>query len=405
DGRVKWIVDGFTTTDMYPYADHLAIPTGTGGPDYQMNYIRNSVKATVDAFDGTVTLYAWDPTDPVLQTWSRIYPGSLHPISEISSQLMSHLRYPEDLFKIQRFELATYHVSDAASFYSGQDFWTNPVDPTVITTALQPPYYLTLQMPGQEAPTFSLTTTFIPGGNSNRNVLTGFLAVDSETGSVAGAPSADYGKLRLLELPRDTTVLGPGQMQNAFNSNTSAQNVLNLLRQGETDVKSGNLLTLPVGGGLLYVQPVYVQSSKGTQFPLLRKVFVAFGDSVGFADTLDEALDQLFGRQVTPPNPGTTDPGTTSPGTTSPGGTTTTGPTAEALAALHQALADAQAAIIDGQAALATGDFAAYGEAQARLQAALQAAVDAEAIVNGDGAGTSATSGGTVVAPSPGTAG
>ena len=398
DGRVKWIVDGFTTTDMYPYADHLGIPTTTG-PDYQMNYIRNSVKATVDAFDGTVTLYAWDPADPVLKTWSRIYPGSLHPISEISSQLMSHLRYPEDLFKIQRFELATYHVSDAASFYSGQDFWTNPVDPTVITTALQPPYYLTLQMPGQAAPTFSLTTTFIPGGNSNRNVLTGFLAVDSETGSAAGSPSADYGKLRLLELPRDTTVLGPGQMQNAFNSNTSAQNVLNLLRQGETDVKSGNLLTLPVGGGLLYVQPVYVQSSKGTQFPLLRKVFVAFGDSVGFADTLDAALDQLFGRQVTPAAPGTPDPGVTNPGPT------TSDQTAAAVAALHQALADAQSAIVEGQAALAAGDFAAYGTAQAKLRAALQAAVDAEAIVNGDGTGTSATTGGTVVSPSAAPAG
>lgn len=396
DGRVQWIVDGFTTTDMYPYADHLGIPTGNNGPDYQMNYIRNSVKATVDAFDGTVTLYAWDPEDPILRTWERVYPGSLHPVSEVSSELMSHFRYPEDLFRIQRFELATYHVSDAASFYSGQDFWTNPVDPTVGTTALQPPYYLTLQMPGQDAPTFSLTTTFIPGGNSNRNVLTGFLAVNSETGSVAGRPSADFGKLRLLELPRDTTVLGPGQMQNAFNSNTEAQNVLNLLRQGETDVKSGNLLTLPVGGGLLYIQPVYVQSSKGTQFPLLRKVFVAFGDSVGFADTLDEALDQVFGRQQTT-DPGTTDPGTTDPGTTDPGTTdpgTTDPATTAAQEALHRALLDARAAIEDGQEALAAGDFAAYGEAQARLEQALQDAIDAEELVNAEGAAASTTTGG-----------
>ncbi len=376
DGRVVWIVDGFTTTDKYPYADHLGIPTNTG-PDFQMNYIRNSVKATVDAYDGSVTLYAWDPEDPILQTWQRVYPNSLHPMSEISSQLMSHLRYPEDLFRIQRFELATYHVSDAASFYSGQDFWTNPADPTVGTAALQPPYYLTLQMPGQTEPTFSLTATFIPGGNSNRNVLTGFLAVDSEPGSVAGQPSADYGKLRLLELPRDTTVLGPGQMQNAFNSNTEAQNVLNLLRQGSTDVKSGNLLTLPIGGGLLYVQPVYVQSSKGTQFPLLRKVFVAFGDSVGFADTLDEALDQVFGRQAPPTEPGTTDPGTVNPNEPAQ--------VSEARAALRQALLDAQAAIVDGQEALANADFAAYGEAQKRLEQALQAAVDAETKIDADG--------------------
>jgi uncharacterized membrane protein (UPF0182 family) len=214
--------------------------------------------------------------------------------------------------------------------------------------------------------------------------------------------SPDYGKLRLLELPRDTTVMGPGQMQNAFNSNTVAQNVLNLLRQGETDVKSGNLLTLPVGGGLLYVQPVYVQSSKGTQFPLLRKVFVAFGDSVGFADTLNEALDQVFGSQAT--TAGTTTPGTTNPGTTTPG-TTTPGGDPAALAALRSALADAQAAIKDGQAALAAGDFAAYGDAQTRLQAALQAAVDADALLNPDGTGASAASGGSVVVPSGATAG
>ena len=152
-------------------------------------------------------------------------------------------------------------------------------------------------MPGQDVPSFSLTSSFIPQGTSERNVLTGFVAVNSETGNTPGVKDPDYGKLRLLELPRDTTVSGPGQVQNQFRSDTEAQKVLNILRQGETDVINGNLLTLPVGGGLLYVQPVYVKSSSGTQFPLLQKVFVSFGDQVGFADTLSGALDQVFGER------------------------------------------------------------------------------------------------------------
>jgi uncharacterized protein len=374
DGRVVWIVDAFTTSSNYPYADRLEM-TKSDGSTYVLTYVRNSVKATVDAYDGTVTLYAWEPNDPILQTWERVYPGTITPLDQISSELMAHLRYPELLFRIQRLELATYHVTDAASFYSGQDFWQNPKDPTAVASgsgssvALQPPYYLTLEMPDQDEPTFSLTSTFIPGGNTNRNVLTAFLAANSETGNVAGHPNEDYGTLRLLELPRDSTVPGPGQVQNNFNSNPDAQPVLNLLRQGETSVVSGNLLTVPVGGGLLYVQPVYVQSSKGTQFPLLRKVFVAFGDSVGFADTLDDALDQVFGAQTTEPIPPVDQP-------TNPGDTPVV---SEARAALEAALQDAKAAIDDGQAALALGDFAAYGEAQDRLESALNAAIDAEA--------------------------
>lgn len=373
DGRVLWIVDGFTSTNRYPYSDHLTL-TYDDGKETDFNYIRNSVKATVDAYDGTVTLYVWDPEDPILQTWSQVYPGTLTPMSEISSELMAHLRYPELLFEIQRLQLATYHVTDAQSFYSGQDFWRNPEDPTSSSSRLQPPYYLTLQMPGQDEPTFSMMSVFIPGGNTNRNVLTGYLAVNSETGNIAGRPDDDYGTLRLLELPRDSTVPGPGQVQNAFNSDPEAQTVLNLLRQGETNVISGNLLTLPVGGGLLYVQPVYVKSSTGTQYPLLRKVFVAFGDSVGFGDSLEEALDQVFGRStIEPDEPDNPDEPIEPDEPDEPDAV------AEARADLQQALQDAREAIEDSQEALAEGDFAAYGDAQTRLEEAVLAAIDAEA--------------------------
>ncbi|WP_082095961.1 UPF0182 family membrane protein [Demequina flava] len=414
DGEIVWVVDGYTTSDLYPYSapwssSALFASSAVNPLPSQLNYMSNSVKATVNAYDGSVNLYAWDPEDPILQTWSNVFPTAIEPIEDISGDLMSHLRYPEELFQVQRAQLQRYHVTDASAFYSGQDEWATPNDPTAGDSVLQPPYYLTLQMPGQDDPAFSLYTTYIPGGNTDRNILTGYLAADSETGDTPGEVAEDYGTLRLLELPRDTTIPGPGQVQNDFNSNSDAQTTLNLLRQGETDVLNGNLLTLPVGGGLLYVQPVYVQASEGTQIPLLRKVFVSFGEEVGFADTLQEALDQVFGPGAAPEAPdetetitddgeitdeadvdgGDTDTGDTDTGDTDSGDTDTgdTGTDSGTIATddleaaqiqLHESLAAAQQAIEDGEAALAVGDFAAYGEAQADLEQALNDAVAAD---------------------------
>ncbi len=418
DGKVKWIVDGYTTSDAYPYStstplsesitDSLTLARTTGQPlalPQSVNYIRNSVKATVDAFDGTVTLYAWEPEDPVLQAWQKVFPGTVRPLSEMSGDLMSHMRYPEDLFKVQRTLLQKYHVQDAAQFFSGQDFWQTPKDPTASAvggvTPLIPPYYLTLQMPGQDAAAFSLTTLFIPGGTTDRQILTGFLAVDAEAGSEPGVKAEGYGKLRMLAMPRDTTVPGPGQVQTNFNTNTAVSQQLNVLEIGSTEILRGNQLTLPVGGGLLYVQPVYIQSATGTQFPLLRKVLVSFGDSIGFADTLDEALDQVFGGdsgaaagdasdQPTVPEVPSAPVEPTDPGT-SPEPEPTTSPTNEpdppvvppagggdARAELNAALQDAATAMEESQAALQAGDFAAYGAAQQRLQDALERAIAAD---------------------------
>jgi len=394
DGRIVWVVDGYTTTSQYPYSAAVT-PVGifygndsattSGLAPSPLNYIRNSVKATVDAYTGEVTLYAWDPADPILQTWSKIFPASFKPVSDISGALMSHLRYPEDLFATQRFQLQQYHVTDAASFYSGSDFWKVPTDPT-IEGQNQPPYYLTLQMPDQKAPSFSLTGTFIQGGTNPRNILTGYFAVDSETGDTQGKVSDGYGTLRVLELPRDTTIPGPGQVQNNFSTDTDAQTTLNLLRQGDSNVIDGNLLTVPVGGGLLYVQPVYVEAKQGTKVPLLRKVFVAFGEEVGFADTLQGALDQVFGAGASGGDDnGTDDPGTDEPGTDEPGTDEPTSPDQQAAQqALDSALTKAQQAIQDGQDALAIGDFAAYGEAQKRLGAALEDAVAASRRLGGE---------------------
>ncbi|NMR19028.1 UPF0182 family protein [Cellulomonas fimi] len=411
DEKVVWMVDGYTTTDAYPYSKSASLDDVTADSltersttvaqlaPQTANYIRNSVKATVDAYTGEVTLYAWDPEDPLLQAWQKVFPGTLEPISEISGDLMSHIRYPEDLFKVQRELLSTYHVQDAGDFYTNQDFWTTPNDPTQSGSVKQPPYYLTLQMPGQEQPSFSLTSAYIPAGGT-RDVLTGFLAADAEAGNEAGKPAEGYGKLRLLELPRNSTVPGPGQVQNNFDADPDVSTTLNLLAQGNSNVLNGNLLTLPVGGGLLYVQPVYVQSSSGTQIPLLQKVLVAFGDTIGFADTLGEALDQVFGgdsgvevgEETTDTGPIAPDADGQAPGTETPTPAPTTptpapttpadGASPDAAAARQQldaALADANAALQSGQTALAAGDFAAYGEAQTRLREALDRAIAAEA--------------------------
>jgi uncharacterized membrane protein (UPF0182 family) len=379
-GRIQWILDGYTTSAGYPYSRSSILEDATSDSitnpnsnvvalqNQRVNYMRNSVKATVDAYTGEVSLYTWDEEDPVLKTWSKVFPKALKPLSSIQGDLMAHLRYPEDLFKVQRELLQRYHVDDASSFFDQQDFWTVPDDPARTSDQLQPPYYLSLQMPGTNAATFSLTSSFIPAGGT-RNVLTGYMAVDADAGSQTGVKRPGYGQLRLLKLPKDTVVPGPGQVQNNFNTDADVSSQLNILQRGSTTVTRGNLLTLPFGGGLLYVQPVYVRSSGGgTSYPLLQKVLVAFGGKeIGYADTLQEALDQVFGKSSGDDDAG--GGGTTPP---APGGA----PPSAAQQRLDTALDTAGEAIRESDNALKAGDFAAYGKAQDKLQKAVE---DAEA--------------------------
>ena len=369
DGRVLWIIDGYTTSAGYPYSRQTTLSSATSDAlttnstsvtaqgDQNINYIRNSVKATVDAYSGEVVLYQWDEKDPVLKTWSKAFPGSVKPKKAISKQLLEHIRYPEDMFRVQREILSSYHVTTAAAFYGGQDFWRVPRDPSTFgaNAGAQPPYYLTLQMPGEDKPEFALTTPFVPRGG--RENLSAFAVVNSDSG-------ANYGKITVLQLPRSTNVAGPSQVASNFEAKPEVANSLSLLRQGGSDVVLGNLLTLPVGGGLLYVQPVYVRAtSNSAAYPLLQKVLVSFGDQIGFDDTLKGALDQVFGG-----NSGTTGGGSTTDGNT---GVTTN-------SSLANSLASAKKAYADGLAALAKGDFAAYDKAQKRLKSALDAAINAQ---------------------------
>ncbi|MEV8023461.1 UPF0182 family protein [Microbacterium sp. NPDC080220] len=380
DGRVVWIIDGYTLSNNYPYSSIVSLrdaisDTTNTQPRVALddvNYIRNSVKATVDAYDGSVTLYAWDDQDPLLQAWQKIYPSTLKPVSEMSGDLMSHVRYPTDLFKVQRAMLGTYHVDDAQSFIRRDNAWRTPQDP-VTPANLQPPYYLTMQMPGQDQPSFSMFTSFIPAsvGDDERNVLLGYLAVDSNAGSEAGKKGEDYGTLRMLEIGADVSVPGPGQVQNEFRSNASVAREVNLLQQGQSDVLNGNLLTLPVGGGLLYVQPVFVQASSGTQLPQLRKILVSFGKQVAFEDTLQQALDKLFGGDsgATAGDDGTTPTPSATPGATpSPEPTDgTSTPPAGVGDETARLLQEAREVMLARDDAMQKGDWAAYGEQDERL--------------------------------------
>ncbi|TDC75308.1 UPF0182 family protein [Streptomyces hainanensis] len=366
DGRVLWIVDAYTTSNGYPYSSRTTLGdvtetslTETQGDviaqENQVNYIRNSVKATVDAYSGDVELYEWDEQDPVLQTWRSAFPDTVHDRDEISDDLLGHLRYPQDLFKVQRDLLQRYHVESADQFYSGSERWQVPDDPTQQGQSV-PPYYLSMRMPDQDSQVFSLTTTFTPQG---RETLSAYMAVEAD------ARSEDYGTMRVLTLPSNTTVWGPQQVQSRFNSDPDIANEINILQRGDSEVEYGNLLTVPLEGGLLYVEPVYVQGAS-TEYPLLRRVLVTYGEETAFEDTLGEALDQVFGvtesGEEPPPQeePGEGEEPPPDEGEEPP-------PTD---ATLEEAIDEATQAWQESQEAFEAGDWGAYAEAQERLEEA-----------------------------------
>ena len=357
DGRIVWIVDGYTTSNGYPYSERVDLNALTADSvnarqtDRSINYIRNSVKATVDAYDGTVTLYRWDEQDPVLRTWERAFPGTLRPRSEMSDDLLAHVRYPEDLFKIQRELIASYHIGDPAEFFREEDFWAVPLDPSgrrsaaAVATARQdqPPYYLYGKFPGQTEPSFQLTS---PLTARNRPNMAAFVTVSNEPDT--------FGKISVLRLPPNTAIPGPEQRGSTFQTDPNASQQLSLLGQGGSEVVLGNLLTLPVGGTFIYVQPVYVQASGGSKIPEMKRVLVGFGDRVGFAATFEEALDQALsgGGTLTPPGeqPPTTE-------------------TREA--AIARLSAEAQDAFKKAAEAFGRQDYAEYARQQDRLRRAL----------------------------------
>jgi uncharacterized protein len=367
--RIVWILDAYTTTSSYPLSELTSLEDATSTsltdqtsnealPNDQINYMRNSVKAVVDAYDGSVTLYEWDETDPILQTWEKIFPDVVQPKSSISDDLMQHLRYPEDMFKVQREMLTQYHVTDPGTWYEGGERWTVPEDPTVGGVA-QPPYYLSVQMPGESEPHFSLTSVFVPQTREN---LASFMAVNADA---TDSGEGGYGTIEILQLPSETQVPGPSQMANQFNNDEGLSQALLQYKQAGLQVINGNLLTLPVGNGLLYVQPVYTQNASTTgTYPILQYVVASFGDQVGYGKNLDDALAVALTGRLPSEVP------TTEPPEQGGGGNQPSPATGEVADLLEQA----DAAYTEAQAALQNGDLATYQEKVDEMQTLVQQA-------------------------------
>ncbi|ALE74856.1 hypothetical protein AD006_00605 [Pseudonocardia sp. EC080610-09] len=381
DGRIQWIVDGYTTLQDYPYAERVQLgdatsdsrigPGGQQLPNETVSYLRNSVKATVDAYDGTVKLYAFDEQDPVLQTWQKAFPGTVEPRSAITPDLQAHLRYPEDQFKVQRELLTRYHVDNPGEFFSTVSFWDVPSDPTVQgggnggAQDAQPPYYLYAGLPGQDGASFQLTSALV---SLRRQFLASYVSASSDPDT--------YGQITVLQLPNETQTLGPQQVQAQFLGSPEVSQELNLLRQNQTTIDYGNLLTLPVAGGLLYVEPVYIErAGQDSSYPQLARVLVSYGGRVGYDASLSAALDQVFGAGAgagaggAAATPGQPAPQTPAQGAT-PGTPATPGAPNAAQAGAAQEI---RTALNELKAAQQSGDFAKQGEALAELDRAVSA--------------------------------
>jgi uncharacterized membrane protein (UPF0182 family) len=323
-GHMVWMVDGYTTIANYPYSERQSLSDLThtslrkDQKNTQINYIRNSVKATVDAYDGTVHLYQWDSKDPVLKAWMGVFPGLVQPASDMPQTIRDHVRYPQDLFDVQRGLLTQYHITDPVASYNGKGKWAVPSDPFA-PPADQPPYYVLATPPtgSSQKPQFQLTTPMVV---SNATNLAAYMSVDSDSGP-------NYGKITVLQVPTSSNIQGPAQIANVFKSNSTISKDISLLGTGQSEVLHGNLLTLPLGDSFLYVEPLYVQATSGSSsYPTLQRVLVTYGDKIGYGATLAAALkDITSGRdpgssvQVgqtsgnAPPSPATTP---TSPATT-----------------------------------------------------------------------------------------
>jgi uncharacterized membrane protein (UPF0182 family) len=370
NGRLVWMVDAYTTMSNFPYSQQRSLSdlTHTSNTETnkqrntQINYIRNSVKATVDAYDGTVTLYQWDTKDPVLNAWKKIFPGIVHPSSEMPQTIKDHVRYPEDLFDVQRSLLEQYHVDNPVTYYNGSDKWTVPSDPNNPSLGDQPPYYVLAESPNGTNTQFQLTSPMLVNNSTN---MAGFISADS-------SPDA-YGQITVLRVNNGTAVPGPEQVVNNFKTFPTIKNALTLLGNSAID---GNVLTLPIGNTFLFVEPLYVRST----YPTLERILVAYGDKLGFGATLEDALqdlqpghntgESLPGGGSTPSSP-TNSPSSTPPPSSGTPPASSSAPPGKTTQ--QQQLAQLDQAFSDLQAAYKSGDFRRIGEAQAKVQELLNA--------------------------------
>ncbi len=333
DGRLVWIVDAFTVTDRYPYATRYG----------DINYMRNSVKAVVDAYDGRVTFYTMTPDEPIIRTLTAIFPELFRPVSQMPASIAAHLRYPVDLFETQAQVYATFHMRDPQVFYNREDVWAVPNELFGNETVRVEPYYVTLRLAGGAAPEFVLILPLAAAGRDN---MISWMAARNDP--------PHYGELVVYRFPKARIVFGPMQVESRINQDPTISQQLTLWNQQGSQVIRGNLLVIPIEDGLLYVEPLYLQAER-SQLPELKRVIVASGARIVMAPTLDEALAGLFtGRPSAPAAP-------SGPAPTAPSGAAPADAAARALA--EEALTIYRGA----QERLRAGDLQGYSREIERL--------------------------------------
>jgi len=338
DGRLFWMLDGYTSTARYPYADPVP---GVG------NYVRNSVKVTLDAYNGTLVFYLADPRDPIARAYAGAFPGLLRPLADMPADLQRHLRYPEDLFAIQARKYATYHMEDPQVFYNKEDLWAVPRRTVEGRERDMEPYYTIMRLPAEAKEEFILLTLFNP---SRRDNMIAWLAARSDP--------PNYGRLVVYNFPKQKLVYGPRQIDARIDQDPVISQQLSLWNQRGSTVIRGSLLAIPIDQSLIYVQPLYLAASEQGALPELRRVIVAYGNQIAMEPTLEQSLARIFGgRAPSPPAEPTTARAAASS-------------TPPALPALAQQALDIY---LRSQDALRRGDFAAYGAEQKHLEEVLRA--------------------------------
>ena len=353
EGHLYWMQDAYTTSDAFPYS------TPYRG---SFNYIRNSVKAVTDAYDGTLRLYISDPKDPIIQSYAQIYPSLFTAIADMPADLKSHIRYPEGIFLIQSDVLRAYHMIDPQVFYNREDLWDMPQEVGPDGQALMQPYYVIMRLPGQDKEEFLLMLPFTPSGKTN---MVAWLAAQSDV--------PNYGKMVVFDYPKDTVVFGPQQVEARIDQDAQISQLLSLWNQQGSKVIRGNLLVLPIENSTLYVVPLYLQATQ-SQIPELKRVILATENRLVIGSTLAESLQLLYGSTT----PGAT--ASTTPASIDSAATVTAAPTPTPTNAIAGAGAtdiaaiarSAQAHFDAAQAALKTSDWATYGREMQAVQADLQ---------------------------------
>lgn len=354
DGRLFWIQDAYTVSDRYPYSQ----PSGHG-----FNYIRNSVKVTIDAYDGSTTFYLWDESDPIARVYDKIFPDLFTPREEMPASLQEHVRYPEDLFQTQVQMYTVYHMDNARALYNKEDVWKIPEETFFDRTQPMEPYYVIMRLPGEERAEFIQIMPFSPANKKN---AVAWLAARSDF--------PDYGKLIAFRFPSGRFFDGPEQIEFRIDQNTTISEQFTLWNQAGSQVIRGNLLMIPIGQSALFVEPIYLQAQNGG-LPELKRVIVVNGNEIAMEPTLEDALDVILGRAApTEPEPVEPEPGVTPtpPSEATPPPEPTPTPTPAALPEDAAALArEAQEAYQRAREALQRGDFATFGAELDRVQSAL----------------------------------